>query len=128
LIEAELKISLLPAADEPSHLAPACQQELRGFEQAFLDEGFPIAAKRALAKMAGGPFLSGEFVLNLAATIGPVLGAAVGAWLHARYSRKVRLKVGEIEAEAQTVEEVEKLLARALEIQQRNEPKMIHEP
>ena len=33
-----------------------------------------------------------------------------------------------IEAEAQTVEEVEKLLNRAEEIQQRNQPKVIHEP
>jgi len=41
---------------------------------------------------------------------------------NARYGRKVRLKIGEIEAEAQTREEVEKLLARAQEIQQRNQP------
>jgi hypothetical protein len=40
----------------------------------------------------------------------------------------VRLKIGDIEAEAQTAEEVERLIARAHEIQQRNQPKVIHEP
>jgi hypothetical protein len=41
--------------------------------------------------------------------------------------RKVRLKIGDIEAEAQTVKEVEKLLARAQEMQRSNQPKVIHE-
>jgi len=35
---------------------------------------------------------------------------------------------GEIEAEARTVKDVEKLLEKALEIQERNKPKVIHEP
>jgi hypothetical protein len=66
--------------------------------------------------------------LRLVTALGPVIGGVAGAWFHARYGRKVRLKVGELEAEAQTIEEVEKLLERAQEIQQRNQPKVIHEP
>ena len=57
--------------------------------------------------------------------MGPVVTAAAGAWLHAKYGRKVRLKIGDIEAEAQSVEEVEKLIARAQEIQQANQPKKV---
>jgi hypothetical protein len=49
------------------------------------------------------------------ASLAPVLGGLIGAWLQAKYRRKVRLKIGEIEAEAQTVEEVEKLFRRAEE-------------
>ena len=64
----------------------------------------------------------------LLASLGTPLGTALGAWLHARYGRKVRLKIGDIEAEAQTLKEVEKLIARAQEIQQRNQPKVVHEP
>ena len=47
-----------------------------------------------------------------------------------RYGRKARVKVGEkeIEVEAQTVVEVEKLFAPAQDIPQRNKPKAIHEP
>ena len=40
------------------------------------------------------------------------------AWLEARYGRKVRFKDADIEVEAQTMAEVDKLLARA---QQRNQ-------
>ena len=37
----------------------------------------------------------------------PALAGILGAWLHARYGRRVRLKIGDIEAGAQTTEEVE---------------------
>jgi hypothetical protein len=54
-----------------------------------------------------------DFTVKVITPIMGVLAAAIGAWLHARYGRKVRLKIGEVEAEAQTVEEVEKPLDRA---------------
>jgi hypothetical protein len=69
-----------------------------------------------------------EDLVKFAATLGPMLGTAVGAWLHAKYGRKVRLKIGDIEAEAQTMQEVETLLNKAQEIQRRNQPQLIHEP
>lgn len=72
---------------------------------------------------------SGDFIIQAGQALSSLgLGGIIGAWLTAKYGRKVRLKVGEIEAEAHTPEEVEKLLARAQEIQQRNQPKVIHEP
>jgi hypothetical protein len=40
------------------------------------------------------------------------LAAVAVAWLHARSGRKVRLKFGDVEAEARTPEEVEQLLDR----------------
>jgi hypothetical protein len=57
-------------------------------------------------------------------------GTALGAWLGARSGRRVRVKIGDIEAEAHTREEVETLLARAQEIQQQiaqrnQQPKVI---
>jgi len=127
-METDLQITLLAAAEYPYHLTPAHQQELRAFEQAFRGEGLPIAAKPALAKMAGGPFLSGEFVLKLAGRIGPPLIAGIAGWLHGRAGRNVRLKVGDIEVEASTMEEVEELIALVPEIQQRDQRKVIDEP
>lgn len=106
-METDLKITLLAAPDELSYFTPEYQQELRAFEKAFNDQGVPVDSERALAKMAGGPFLSGEFVLKVADKIGPPLIAGVAGWLHGRAGRKVRLKVGDIEAEAPTIEEVE---------------------
>jgi hypothetical protein len=127
-METDLQVTLLPAADDPYGLTPAYQQELRGFEQAFRGEGLPIAAKPALAKMAGGPFLSGEFVLKLADKIGPPLIAAIAGWLHGRSGRKVRLKIGDVEVEAPTMKEVEKLVALVSEIQHRSQRKVVDEP
>ena len=127
-METDIQISLLPAPDDPHHLTPGYQQELRGFEQAFRSEGLPIAAVPALAKMQGGPFLSGEFVLKVAEKIGPPLIAGIAAWLHGRSGRKVRLKVGDIEVEAPTMKEVENLVALVPGIQPRNQRKLIDEP
>jgi hypothetical protein len=73
------------------------------------------------------PYL-GDFMIKFAATAGPALGTLIGAWLHARYGRKVRLKIGDIEAEAQSVEEVEKLLQQAEQFQQQAQQKIIGKP
>jgi len=76
--------------------------------------------------------LSGEFGI-LVTALGPavcgVVGAALGAYLKGRQERKAKLRVGldgVIEAEAQTPEEVEKLVTKAEEIWRRNQPKVIH--
>jgi hypothetical protein len=127
-MDMDLQVTLLPAEDDSYYLEPQYQHELRRFAEGFREQGVPIDAKRALIKIAGAEVLSGEFALKLAATVGPVLGTVAGAWLHARYGRKVRLKIGNVEAEAQTVAEVEKLLEQAEKFQLRNEPKVIHEP
>lgn len=66
-----------------------------------------------------------EDFIKLAAIAGTALGTVIGAWLHARFGRKVRLKIGDIEAESQTVDEVKKLIAYAMETQQVNQPKVI---
>ena len=57
----------------------------------------------------GGGFALGEF-LAVAKTISPALAAIIGAWLHAKYSRKVKLKYKELQVEARTVEEVERVV------------------
>jgi hypothetical protein len=55
-------------------------------------------------------------------------GLAGGAWLHARYGRKLRLKIGEIEVEAQTLKQVERLLSIAEASRQNSLPRIIHDP
>jgi len=75
------------------------------------------------------PWAASDFVKTLLQALPSLgLGGVFGVWLQARSGRRVRLKVGEIEVEAQTVEEVERLLACAQEILQRNQAKAIQEP
>ncbi len=50
--------------------------------------------------------------VSLAEKAGPTLGTALIAWLHGRRGRKVRIKFGDIEAEASSTREVERLLDR----------------
>ena len=59
----------------------------------------------------------------LASAFGPVLAGILGAWLQSKAGRKVRLKDGDIEIEARTVEEVGKLLDMAAEQRAKREQK-----
>jgi hypothetical protein len=126
----ELEVTLIPLSDEA--YSWEMQTAFEEFAAEAQSNDVLIFSKPVVVPpgYVGAPadLLSGEFLLKLIPMIGPIVGTATGAWLHARYGRKVRLKAGELEAEAQTVEEVERLLARAQEIHQRNQPKVIHEP
>jgi hypothetical protein len=125
----KLKLTLIPGPDDPPLKTPEYQVGLRQFKQSLNSQGVEVTAVEIHEfSDLGFAGAAGEYSIRLAATVGPALATAVGVWLHARYGRKVRVKIGEIEAEAQTVEDVEKLLDRAQEMQQRNQPKAIHEP
>ena len=130
----ELKLTFIPSPDDPRPSDTRYQEELGRFEQTITSQGLEVSALFEFRESASPGFISpymGEFYIKLASlaatTIG-VLGMAISTWLRARYGRKVRLKIGEIEAEAQSLEDVERLLQRAEQFQKRNEPKAIHEP
>jgi hypothetical protein len=112
--------------------SPVYQQELREFDKALQAHGFEVSIIIELIEAAGveshGMATHLSLVIELAhSPLAGVIGAAVGAWLHARCGRKVRLKVGDIEAEAQSEKQVRKLLEQAEEFQKR-QSKVIHEP
>jgi hypothetical protein len=56
--------------------------------------------------------ISGEWRVKLGAMLEPILKASVGSWLQARRGRTTRLRIGEIEADVRTAEE----LARVIKI------------
>jgi len=58
----------------------------------------------------GGGGLVGEYIIPLAQAIGPTLGVVLVAWLQGRSGRKVRLRVKDVEVEAQTEDEVRTLI------------------
>jgi hypothetical protein len=98
-----------------------------------VDLGRVIAALKENGIEADAPFMAldsadavsgytGEIAV-LATAFGPVLSGILCAWLQSKASRKVRLKDGDIEVEARTVEEVGKLLDMAAEQRARRETK-----
>ncbi len=121
----EVEIELERASDDPPIPDPSFQQELETFGGALGAAGI-VYSQRAIALDAvdahGYPLA--EFVIR---TLGPpaigVVTAAVTGWLAGRAGRKVRLKFGDVEAEARTPEEVERLLKLATEFRARIENK-----
>lgn len=125
-----LKISLLRAPDDSPPRSAAYQEGLREFERTLHAQGLDVSVTIELMEAAGGvapAIYLGDFAIRLAATVGPFIGTAIGAWLHAKYGRKVRLKIGEVEVEGQSVEDVQQLLDHAEQFQQRTQ-NIIQEP
>lgn len=70
-----------------------------------------------------------DFIIQLAhSPWAGVVGTVIGICLQARFSRKVRVKVGDIEVEGQTEEQVCRLLKRAEELKQRLIPRVVDRP
>jgi hypothetical protein len=69
----------------------------------------------------GPPAEVGEFIIAPVPILGPMFGTVLGAWLQARFGRKVRVEFDDIEIEAQTPEQVETLLARLEALRQSRE-------
>lgn len=108
-----VELALVGAADEPTFTgSEEGQGEVERFADALRRRNLPVTA---IAIGSGPGILTGQFLVALGPPVIEALAAVAGAWVQARYGRKVRLKVGDIEAEARTTEEVETLLRRAVE-------------
>lgn len=105
-----LEISLVPAPDDISESAEH-QQALRQVSSVFKRADPAVRELVLMRKSAdmSSVHMGGFFIQYLA----PAGIAAVTAWLVARIGRKVRIKVGDVEAEAATIEEVQALLKAA---------------
>ena len=94
---------------------------------------FPYLSSAGIVGVTPGAGLGpasevGEFIVTLTPVAGPVFGAALGAWLQARYGRKIRVKFDDIEIEAQTPEQVETLLARLEALRQNRKAAQVKKP
>jgi hypothetical protein len=108
-----IRIELLPAPDEEME-SDEYQQSLRDFAESLRANGISRSVGIRTMDAAGGvspAVWKGGF--GLAAAALPLITGFLGAWLKGRYGRKVRLKIGkhgEIDAEAQTVEQINELM------------------
>jgi hypothetical protein len=110
--EERIKLTLIASTDDPSSRTHEYQASLREVERTLraLDSNVSVLASFQESADAA-MFLKGGF--TIAKSIGLAAIPAIGAWLHGRAGRKVRLKVGDIEAEAHSVAEIEELLKQA---------------
>nr|WP_057929968.1 hypothetical protein [Burkholderia ambifaria] len=119
----KVRFYLVNAVDEPPTFSVEGQAALRGVVSALRENGIkadtPVMALDS-AEAVGG--YTGEIAVLLHA-VSPVLTGILGAWVQSKVGRKVRLKVGDIEVEARTVEEAGQLLqqAQALQASQKGE-------
>jgi hypothetical protein len=123
-----LRITLKRAPDDPPKFGKEYQDGLKSVLEVFRAEGVQIKPRYSTRDSTGpSGGLSGEIIV-FAKTLGPVVLAVLTAWLTARNGRKMSIKVDGIEVEAHTVKDVERLLLKAQEIKQKNEPSRIQAP
>jgi hypothetical protein len=109
----ELQISMIPSPEDPPWRSDDYQSELRELGLALRGDGLEICEVGSHPVRSGeiSP-ISGEWRIKLGAMLEPILKAPVGSWLQARRGRTARLRIGEIEADVRTAEE----LARVIKI------------
>jgi hypothetical protein len=110
-----IEIDLQRAPDDASVNEPGFQNELREFSKSLRTAGVTFS-QRAMAfdSVDALGFPLAEFVIKtLSPAVIPAAAAVCGAWVQARYGRKVRLKIGDVEAEGRTTKEIENLLRQA---------------
>jgi hypothetical protein len=125
MAEDEIEVVLSRAPDDPPRNDPAFRKELSTFSKVLHDNGVSFSTRgMAFDSADGGGFVTlGEYVIPLATGVLGFLGTACIAWLRGRYGRKVRIKIGEVEAEARSVEEIDALLKRVVDFRDATKPK-----
>lgn len=107
----KMEITLVPADDEPHFKDPQQQVAFKAFSDEAESTGASVMPYLYMQKsMDGGSWLTGTFILEALPYVSP-LGTGLLGYLAAKMGRKVRVKIGDIEIEAGSPKEVEKLLA-----------------
>lgn len=116
--DSKLRVHLIPSPDDSALRSSEYQQAIRDFRDLLRAHGLKPSMRIQTMDAAAGnapSILDGVFSLATASL--PVVGTCLGFWLKGHYGRRVRIefdKDGEVKkAEAQTVEDIEKLLKAA---------------
>jgi hypothetical protein len=121
----EIQISLIRSLDDPELGSDLMQSKFGEFYKSFEANGVKVSPTYYVFDSAnGGGGLVGEYLIPLAQAVGPMLGGALVAWLKGQSGRKVRVRIGELEIEARTVDDIEKLLRKIMELQLEGNSKM----
>lgn len=101
----------------------AFQDELNAFSATLRASGAKVSQLGfAMDAVDGGGYPLPEFVIDLLKVGVAPVAALCGVWLQAKFGRKVRLKIGDVEAEGRSTKEIEELLesAKAFQLEVRN--------
>jgi hypothetical protein len=102
-------IELDSAPDDPAESDPAYQRELAALLHSLRSNGIGVSARYdALGSERSTSGLSGAFVITVP-SLGPLFCTVIGEGLGSRYGRKAKVRIGDTEMEAQTVEELFRL-------------------
>ena len=122
-----MKIVLKRSPEDPPQFSREYKADMGKVFTALHNEGTKFEATAfAMDGVDAVGGATGE-ILALAKTLGPATIAAIAAFLAGRNGRKVKIKVGEIEAEANSVKELNAVLERVEKIKHDNKPKHSHE-
>ncbi len=117
------EVHLLPGPDDPAVKDERFQADLSQFAKGLRDAKIEHTQRVMFfdsGNALGFPLPEFDILLN-PAIVGPLCGL-LGAWLHARYGRRVRIKIGDVEAEGRDLSEIDALLKRAEKYQKRAAP------
>ncbi|MFU0840531.1 MAG: AhpC-TSA domain-containing protein [Pseudomonas fragi] len=113
-----LQVSLLRAPDDSAVFGKDYQAELRQFKQHMEAAGFAVSPTLAFFDSPGTDGgLTGQFLLSWAPTAVSILSTVsvvAVTWMNGKAGRKLRLKVGDVELEANSQAEIDHLVAQAL--------------
>jgi len=114
-----IRVKLQRAPDDLPENDQKFQEELGEFSRSLHSAGahFSQSGMAFDSIDAHGYALAEYTIRQLAPVVIPAVTGAIGIWLQARYGRKVRIKIGPVEAEARTIDEIDKLLKRAADFQ-----------
>ena len=119
----EFTVELMRAEDEPKEGELAFQQQLSHFSQTLRTTGASYSQTAfAMDAVDSQGFPLPEFVIAIKTLAPPVITAVAGyatAWVQGRMGRKMRIRIGDVEAEGRTLAEIEALLRMATEYQDR---------
>jgi len=122
--EDSFAFTLLPGTEDPPFTDREYQAELRALGEALEAAGIDVASKQFMPRLQPGMIymslgrLLGEYAMPMAQVVVPAVTAALVAWITARGNRRVRIKIGSVEVDARTPEEVEQLLQRVKAFQE----------
>jgi hypothetical protein len=90
---AHVKIALVRSSDDPTLFSSEFQTEVQNMRSSFRQQGIEADTPFMVmdAPAAGGGYL-GEFIMQVAQIGVPAVAGIVGAWLHGRFGRKVRVE------------------------------------